>query len=194
MKVLCIAGSPRHKGNTYLLLEKAVEGANQEGAQTELIKIADLKISPCRECGGCDNTGKCVVDDDMQIIYPKLVDADLIILASPIFFGNITANLKAMIDRCQCLWVRKYRLGDKISEKSERRGLFISVCAGRKKDFFPAAELVLKTFFATIDVSYSGKLFLSEVDEKGDVLLHPDFLNRAFMLGGDLAKGEKNKI
>jgi len=183
MRVLGIAGSPRRDGNTFLLLQKALEGAKGAGADTEFIFIPDLKISPCRECGGCDKTGKCVVDDDMQSIYPRLQNAEVIIIASPIFFGNVTANLKAMIDRCQCLWVKKYILKQPISKISNRRGAFISVCGGRKADFFPAASLTLKALFKTLDVSYVSELFFTQIDDKSAILKHPDALEEAFLLG-----------
>jgi len=183
MKIIGIAGSPRHNGNTFLLLQKALDGAKTNGAETEFIFIPDLKINPCRECGGCDKTGKCVVDDDMQIMYPKLQDTEGIIIASPIFFGNVTSNLKAMIDRCQCLWVRKYILKQPISNKLNRKGAFISVCGGRKTDFFPAASLTVKALFTTLDISYSAELFFSKIDEKDTILEHPTALKGAFLLG-----------
>jgi len=189
MRVLGIAGSPRRDGNTFLLLQKALEGAKGAGADTEFIFIPDLKISPCRECGGCDKTGKCVVDDDMQSIYPRLQNAEVIIIASPIFFGNVTANLKAMIDRCQCLWVKKYILKQPISKISNRRGAFISVCGGRKADFFPAASLTLKALFKTLDVSYVSELFFTQIDDKSAILKHPDALEEAFLLGVKLIIG-----
>ena len=110
MKVLGIAGSPRRGGNTDLLLEQAMVGAKSVGAETETIVLSKLSIEPCRHCDGCLAEGQCVIDDDMQSIYPKLRQADRIILASPMFFMGITAQAKAMIDRCQALWAIKYVL------------------------------------------------------------------------------------
>ena len=186
MKILGIAGSPRRGGNTFLLLQKALEGARTEGVETEFIFIPDLKINPCRECSGCYKTGKCVVDDDMQVMYPRLQNAEGIIIASPIFFGGVTANLKAMIDRCQCLWVKKYVLKQSASDKLNRRGAFISVCGGKKTDFFPAASLTIKALFKTLNVSYVAELFFSQVDEKGAITNHPTALKEAFSFGAKL--------
>jgi multimeric flavodoxin WrbA len=188
MKILGIAGSPRRDGNTFLLLQKTLEGTIEGKAETEFIFIPDLKISPCRECGGCDKTGKCVVDDDMQIMYPKLQDADRIIIASPIFFGGVTANLKIMIDRCQCLWVKKYILKQPMSDKTDRKGAFISACGGKRTKFFPGASLTIRTLFKTLDISYVAELFFSQIDNKGAVINHPTALKEAFSFGVKLLK------
>ena len=100
MKVLGIMGSPRIKGNTDLLLDEALKGAQSQGAEVEKIVVDKLKIAPCREYYGCLRDGNCVIRDDMDDIYPKLLEADGIIVASPIFFYGLTAQLKALIDRC----------------------------------------------------------------------------------------------
>ena len=86
MKVLGIYGSPRKNGNSDLLLQEALKGAQSLGAETQTIRSFDLKISGCHECGACDKTGVCVIKDDMDEIYPKLVESEVIILASPMFF------------------------------------------------------------------------------------------------------------
>ena len=186
MKILGIAGSPRREGNTFVLLQKTLEGTKSKGGDTELIFIPDLKINPCRECGGCDKTGKCVVDDDMQVMYPKLQSADCIIVASPIFFGSVTANLKAAIDRCQCLWVKKYILKQAVSGKPSRKGAFISVCGSKKTNFFSAASLTIKALFKTLDVSYAAELFYPRIDEKDAITKHTTALQEAFSLGTKL--------
>ncbi len=83
MKVLGIFGSPRKGGNTDILLEEALKGAQTEGAEVEGLHLIDFNIIPCRECLQCFNDGKCIILDDMQKIYPKLLEVDIIILASP---------------------------------------------------------------------------------------------------------------
>src|SRR3989304_7984942 len=99
MKVLGIYGSPRKGGNSDQLLDKALEGAKSAGAEVYRIYARDLKMSGCIECGGCDRTGKCVLEDDMQSVYPLLEEADIIIISSPIFFYGVTAQLKALSAR-----------------------------------------------------------------------------------------------
>jgi len=110
MKVLGVMGSPRIVGNTDLLLDAALNGARSEGAEAEKIIIDKLNISPCREYYGCLKDGNCVIRDDMDSLYPKLLEADCIVIASPMFFYGVTAQLKAVIDRSQALWARKHVL------------------------------------------------------------------------------------
>ena len=110
MRVLGIMGSPRIKGNTDLLLDEALRGAQSQGAEVEKIIVDELKIAPCREYYSCLKDGNCAIRDDMDDIYPKLLGADGVIVASPIFFYGLTSQVKALIDRCQALWSRKYIL------------------------------------------------------------------------------------
>ncbi len=126
LKVLALAGSPRRDGNTDLLLAKAIEGATN--GNTEVIKLilSALCIAPCRHCDGCLPTGRCIVEDDAQKVHQLLREANRIILASPIFFMSVTAQTKAMIDRCQALWARKYVLKQSPPD-SGRKGAFIGV-------------------------------------------------------------------
>jgi len=108
--VLGILGSPRPRSSTGVLLERVLAGAAAAGAETELIALRRLKYTSCRHCGGCDTTGQCVVQDEMQTVYPKLRAAHHVVLASPIQFSGVSGEMKAMIDRAQCCWVATYRL------------------------------------------------------------------------------------
>ncbi|MDP8299113.1 MAG: flavodoxin family protein, partial [Candidatus Tantalella remota] len=112
MKVLGISGSPRRGGNTDLVLDKALKGATSSGADTEKIVLEDLDISPCaiEEYEKVNDEGFSVVDDDIHIIFRNIQEADAVILASPVFFGSISAQMKIMIDRFQCVWLAKYTL------------------------------------------------------------------------------------
>ena len=188
IKVLGIFGSPRKGGNTDLLLEQALKGAVQEGAQVERIHLAELHVLPCKECHGCDRTGECVVQDDMKAITPKLMDADIILLASPIFFYGITGWAKALVDRSQAIWVRKYLLKDPSfsTEVKKRKGFFISVGATKGQKLFEGAILTVKYFFDAIHAEYAGDLLVRGLDAKGDILKQPDALRQAFEAGRNL--------
>ncbi len=184
MKVLGILGSPRRGGNSELLLDKALEGAQSRGLDTEKIVLNELKFSPCQECAGCARNGKCVVNDEMQLIYKKVDRADRIILASPIFFGSLPAQVKAMIDRYQCRWAAK-NIFKKASRAKAKKGYLILVSAANKDSFFKNAESIVKNLFAVLDIEFKGKLYCPNVDNKAGILEHPDCLKQAF----ELSKG-----
>ena len=187
MKVLAIMGSPRIRGNTDLLLDEALRGAQSEGAEVEKIIVDKLKISPCKEYNACLRDGNCVIRDDMDDIYPKLLDADVVIVASPMFFYALTSQVKALIDRCQALWARRYVLKQE-PPNSGRRGAFVGVGATEGEKLFDGSILTLKYFFQAIGVQYAGELLIRGVDKKGEIKDHPTALNDAFELGRRLAQ------
>ncbi len=90
------------KGNTYTLMKEALKPFEMEGVETELVFLGDYNIKDCNGCEGCKDTYKCIIDDDMQKLYPAIMNSDAIILGSPTYFYNITADIKAFIDRCYC--------------------------------------------------------------------------------------------
>ncbi|MCQ9208666.1 MAG: flavodoxin family protein [Omnitrophica bacterium] len=182
MKVLGILGSPRKGGNSELLLDKVLSGARSKGYDTEKLALGELKFSPCTECGGCDETGVCVIEDDLQPVYQKLDQARAVIIASPIFFGSLPAQVKAMIDRYQCRWVRKFVLG-KQGRPFPQEGYLILVSGANRDKFFKNAESIVKNFFAVLNIKFKGYLYCPGIDEKGKVLEHPDYLNKAYELG-----------
>ncbi len=192
MRILGLFGSPRRGGNTELLLEEALKGAESEGAEVERIYLPDYAITPCKECHGCDQTGNCVILDDMQKIYPKLLEADVIILASPIFFYGVTAWAKALIDRSQALWARKYLLKDPSlgKEGKKRKGFLISVGATKGQKVFEGAILTAKYFFDVLNAEYVGDLLFKGVEAKGDILKHQEALHQSFEAGRRLVLGQ----
>jgi multimeric flavodoxin WrbA len=184
VKVLGILGSPRLDGNSELLLNAALKAAQEAGAEVEKIRLCELDYEACRECHGCDETGECIVQDDMQKLYPKLIEHDRIFIASPVFFMGISAQTKAMIDRCQCIWVRKYKLKQTIGKgRKHRKGFFMAVGGSSNPEKFIAPVKVVRAFFATLDVTYHKELLVAGVDEKGAIKGHPSALEEAKGLG-----------
>lgn len=104
-KVLILSGSPRKNGNSDLLCDEFAKGANEAGHKVEKIRIAEKNIGYCRACYTCKNTGKCIIHDDMAEILQKIIDADVLMLASPVYFYSIDAQLKAVIDRTVARWL-----------------------------------------------------------------------------------------
>ena len=190
MKVLGIAGSPRRGGNTDRLLTEVLRGAADKGASVKTIFLSQLDISPCRHCDGCFTAGECVINDDMQMVYKELAAADRIVLASPLHFMSVTAQAKAMIDRCQALWARKYKLNmPPLGDKRRRRGLFVSVGGHNKERLFEPALATVKALFKSLDIEYAGKLVFPGVDDIDAISRQPDALKQAYLAGRKLVEG-----
>ncbi len=189
MKVLGILGSPRRDGNTEILLKAFLEGAAAGGAAVEEIRLRELKISPCLEIYHCFKDGTCPIKDDMAGLYDKLVAADVVALASPIFFYNVSAQAKAMIDRTQALWARRYIL--KKEFPPGRQGILLAVGATKGRLLFVGTRLTAKYFFDALNVSYAAEILVRGTDDQGAILEQPETLERARDLGRRLARGEK---
>ena len=183
MFILGLQGSPRLNGNTSILLEKLLDEARNLGAATQTIHAAKKNILPCKECGTCERKGFCPIDDDMQGIYPLLWQADLIVLATPIFFYGATAQLKALIDRSQALWSRKYVLGLSDPGRQWRKGTLIAVGATKGKNLFEGVTLTAKYFFDAVGAEFAGELTYKQIESSGDIKAHPTALNDAKEMG-----------
>lgn len=103
MRILAICGSPR-KGNTEFMLKTLLKSAEAKGADTELLLLRNKNIEFCDGCLTCDETGKCHIKDDMQEIYPRLLEADMIVLGTPTYWANVSGLIKVFMDRTNPLW------------------------------------------------------------------------------------------
>lgn len=184
--VLGILGSPRRQGNTEILLDSALAGAVDKGAEVEKVLLSEMNISPCKEIYACLEAGRCAIQDDMQFLYEKLLSADHLIFASPIFFYGVTAQAKSMVDRCQALWVKRYILGMGREGNRIRRGAFISVGATGGEKLFDGAVLTVKYFYDAIGVNYVNALLVNKIDTKARIREHPSAIRNAFLLGQQL--------
>ena len=174
MLILGLQGSPRKKGNTNFLLSTFLQAAERRGAVTRAIQVVERNILPCKEYVVCEKKGYCPIDDDMASeIYGLLRQAEVVVLATPIFFYNMTSQLKALVDRCQTFWARKYRLklGDPL--KGSRRGYLLSVGATKGKNLFEGLQLTAKYFFDAIDARYEGSLLYRGIEGAKDLANHP---------------------
>ncbi|MBM4333456.1 MAG: flavodoxin family protein [Deltaproteobacteria bacterium] len=187
MKVLGIYGSPRRGGNTELLLSELLRGCREAGAEVEEVFLRDLKISPCLEIYACKKDGRCPIKDDMQSLYERLIEADALALASPVFFYAVSAHTKAFIDRCQAMWARKYLLKQTISPgKPQRKGVFLSVGGSKGSKVFDGPLLTMKYFYDALDVTLYRSLLYQNIDAQGDILQHPTAMAEAYVLGKEL--------
>ena len=175
LSVLGIACSPRRNGNTTRLLLEAMKTAQAEGHTTELVYLSDLNISPCQGCNACSAKGICIIKDDIPKLQEKLILADRVILAAPIFFMGVNAQTKIMIDRMQTFWARKYLHHQSLIKPSgpERIGLFLSASGTEKVDVFKCAERSIQTLFHMLDIRYAQPCLYPGIDQAGEINDHP---------------------
>jgi len=196
LNTVAFLGSPRKRGNTERLLDAALEGVRAEGGDASIFRLSELNIHPCRNCGGCAKTGKCVVlDDDMAAIYEKIRSADRIILASPIYFFSVSAQTKIMIDRCQAFWSGKYLLKRPLpSGPFGRKGLLLLVGAYRKDPSgLRCAETCGVSFFHSVNISDHRTVAVLGPDGLGAIRDYPESLAEAVEAGKWLAGAKEGQ-
>ena len=185
MKVLALSGSPRKKGNSETLLRAVLKGVEAAGGEVELLRLCDLRIQPCIGCGGCDKGGECVLEDDMQELYPKILGAQRLILASPIYFYGITAQAKGFVDRCQALWNRKRLQKEKGEWRKDprRKGFLVAVAATHGEKVFEGAILTAKYGFDAMGMGYGGEFLVKGMEGRGDMAKDAAILAQAEQAG-----------
>lgn len=174
-KVLILAGSPRKGGNSDLLCDQLMRGAEEGGHTAEKIYIQDLHISPCWACYGCRGTGKCVQKDDMEQALEKMVAADVIVLATPVYFYSMAAQLKTLIDRT----LPRY------TEMAHKDIYLIATAAAGRK----AMERTMDSLRGFVDclpgARIRGEIYGAGVYQKGEVSL-TNAMEEAFRAGKDI--------
>ena len=147
-----------------------------------------MEIIPCQECNACLSSGECPLEDDFPKVLGKLLACDCLIMATPIFFMSLTAYAKALIERCQCLWARKYVLDQPLfpDEQRDRRAMLISVAGTKSEQMFECVSLAVKYWLDVLEMKHVNSLFVNQVDAKGDILKHPSALDEVFRLGQEL--------
>ena len=188
-QITAIYGSPRRTGNTATLLHQAVAGARAQGVTVKEIFLRDLNMSPCLEIYGCKRGGECAIHDDFQPVRDDLLAADGIMLASPIFFYSVSAQVKILMDRFQSQWVKKHWIEGLPMGKSRslRKGLFLAAGATRGKKLFDGALLSVKYFFDVLDTELWDYKFYRGLDYAEDIHAHPDYQSEAHQAGVALA-------
>jgi multimeric flavodoxin WrbA/protein-tyrosine-phosphatase len=174
MLFLGLQGSPRKKGNSKFLLELFMKRAENMGARTHIVDVTRKNIIPCKEYVVCEKKGYCPIEDDVRDeIYPLLRQAEVVVLATPIFFYNMTAQLKAVVDRCQTFWARKYKLKLNDPGANLRRGFLLSVAATKGKNLFEGLNLTAQYFFDAIGAKFEGSLTYRGIEGPKDMARHP---------------------
>ncbi len=200
IKVLAFAGSPRRGGNSETLLDWVLAAmAEEPGVVIEKVALTDANINPCRGCNACEKLNKCVQRDGMDIYHDKLIEADVIVLSSPIFCMGLASQVKALVDRMQVFRSRKYVLKLPVvppERKGKRLGVFLASAGQNWDHVFNAAIPSVKCFFHVIDVRDADITYLmvNNVDEKGAILNHPTAKADAEKLGSTVIAEIKKRL
>lgn len=171
MKAVIIAGSARHGGNTDILCKAAGGALSEQGFSVSFLYPSDMRISHCTNCGGCDDTGVCVIGDDMHRVYDAVSETDIIILGTPVHFSGMSSILKQVVDRFQCLWVKPPENGRKIA------GLISD--GGSEKPCFRNIISVSKALAVSIGAEWGGEVTIPSTDRG----LRDDDVRKAHELG-----------
>ena len=191
VRVLGISGSPHRHGNTETLLDSFLEGAAAAGATVEKVVLRDLNFSTCMGCNACHKTGECIVKDDFNALFEKILSVDCVAVASPIYSMGITAELKSLIDRAQYLWARKFILKTLYFSADHIRthkGLFISTAGLSWNNVFDAAFPAITAFFNGTGFEYYDNIIANNMDAFGGVKKHPTALKEAYDKGVKVVK------
>ncbi|MEZ0328388.1 MAG: flavodoxin family protein [Dissulfuribacterales bacterium] len=188
--ILALMGSPMPGGNTDILIDTLITHAQKQGATTVTLRLYSMNFRGCIECGGCDKTGICILQDDFTPVYERLLEADYVVAASPMFFYNISSAMQAAVERSQALWMAKYRLNGIIKRQKPGQGVFIGVGATKGKLLFEGAQRVMKYFFDAIDLRFAGSLLYRGIDAKGEIKGHETAMNDVTRLAEAMARGE----
>lgn len=176
MNVLGIYGSSRRCGNSDILLDRALCGAERSGAEVTRIYASSLHVAGCIACGGCEKVRECFIHDDMDMVYREIDKADHLIVSTPIYFYSVPSQLKAIMDRSQLYWNNK-------PEPRMGRAHLIMVGATWGKELFKGAALSMRYWFETLGFQYGLTMELRGIDGRGVIMHQPNTLIEAFELG-----------
>ena len=177
MNILILSGSPRKGGNTDLLVEEFVKGASQKH-HLEIVSVHDYKVNPCMGCNACfrNKSYICAQKDDMPLIYEKMSQADMLVIASPVYFYGLSAQLKAVIDRCH----NPIRETFKIKKTS-----LLLVGAATLPELFDSILAQYQLCLNFFKLKDAGRVLVHGVKDKGDIK-NTNALNEAFELGQNI--------
>ncbi|MFQ6126656.1 MAG: flavodoxin family protein [Candidatus Heimdallarchaeota archaeon] len=194
MKILGVLGSPRSGGNSDILLDEALRGARDDGAEVEKIVLDRLQIHGCRDCKSCNETGRCVQEDDMQLVLEKILQSQGIIHSCPIYFYSMTAQMKAYLDRWCALYDEKWKFHSHYLPRMRGKNMAVIVVCGDSD--IKMAELAIVPFQRLVQaetniLKWGGSLAVPSVDVKGEVQQNKKALEKAYQLGWQMVETSK---
>lgn len=186
MKAVVIHGSPRENGNTIKLTKSFISGLNDNGCSVEFYDAAKLNITPCIGCLKCETIGNCVFNDKMQQIYDSISSCDIIVLSSPVYFASFSSQIKTVMDRCQTLYSRRYKMG--IENEMNKKGYLIFTAGCSNKKMIASMELTAKFFFLSCSAKLTDTIYVLNTDNKPVIdnqELFKEVYNKGFNAAGN---------
>lgn len=181
-QILAVMGSPRRNGNTHILVSKIVEGARAKGAAVDELFLGELTISECDGCHACWKGKECSKDDDMRAVYPSIIQSNVIIFGTPVYWYGPTALMKAFIDR--------FVYFNCPENRQKIKGLTAALAVPFEEDDLETAGGVVEFFqksLAYLEIKLLGQIIVPGVGEKGAILNKGQYLQQAYDLGRKLA-------
>ncbi len=199
--ILAFATSPRRHGNSETLLDALLDAMAAEGDVTvEKYALDEIDIRPCRGCNACEKLNRCIIkDDDLHWVLDKIIEADIVVMAAPVYCMGMCSHAKSLVDRIQVLRSRKFMLHLPVvpaERQGKRLGAFLST-AGQDWDYvFDALIPSVKCFFHVMDIKNRdiSYLMVNSVDEKGEINAHPTAIADAKTLGTQMVKEIKKRL
>ncbi|MDD1663491.1 MAG: flavodoxin family protein [Methanomicrobiales archaeon] len=190
-KVIGLLGSPLPEGNTAILLDRALKGAEDAGCTVEKIVVPFLDFEPCMEILFCREHETCQMEDDLTPLYEKFREMDGLVIATPIMTMGIPGKLKSLMDRFQVFFMAKYMRRQPLVPKEKRKSrlsLFIAISGMKVPGVFDGAKATLASFLDIIDCRPFGEILVPDMDTIKDIRTRPEILERAYRQGFELGK------
>jgi multimeric flavodoxin WrbA len=185
IKVLGVIGSPRKHGNTHILVSQLLDGAMADGADVSTVFLGDLRIKECDGCHVCWDGNPCCKDDDMPELYERIIESDVIVLGTPVYWYGPTALMKGFVDRLVYFNCPENR--------AKIRGKSAVIVVPFEDESYETSRPLEKFFeksLAYLEIKFAGKLIVPGVSAKGDVTKKPEKLQESFKLGQRLVRGD----
>lgn len=191
-QVVVLLGSPRKKGNSCVLAKQIIHGVESVGAKVETVYLNGLDIKPCQACYACKkkNSTGCAVDDDMQSLYPKLVESDAWVIASPVYWFSMSAQTKIFMDRCFALWNE-----DLEKNPMYKKRIAIAMSYGDSDAFNSGCVNALRSFqdaYRYVGAKIVGMVYGS-AEEPGEIAANAELMARAEEIGKKLVRISPDK-
>lgn len=192
MEVLGVRASPRRRANSTALLHQVLAGAESVGAETEIITPGDLNLAPCLACNGCRTDGRCIIQDDFQGVYDQILACDALVLATPVYFGAVSAQAKLLIDRCESFWTMTYELRRPVPPgpaAARRRGVLVATAGQDREIMFAGPRVTFDFLMRSLQGEVFAELLYGGLDQQQAICQDGMVMARAFETGRRLALG-----